>query len=151
MRDFNSDRRSGGFRRDGGRSSGGFGGRSGGFRRGGDRGGFERRGPVEMHDATCSKCGNPCKIPFRPTGERPVFCSACFEDKGSGRSMRRDSLPGLSNNNGSNMSSEQFEKINSKLDKILKVLSDLELDSDEDLDVDLADESESESQESRTE
>ncbi len=49
---------------------------------GGNRGGFggEKR---ELYDATCSTCGRDCKIPFRPSGGRPVFCSNCFEREGN--------------------------------------------------------------------
>ncbi|MFA6427360.1 MAG: CxxC-x17-CxxC domain-containing protein [Candidatus Magasanikbacteria bacterium] len=59
--------------RPGGRSFGkkSFGGKS--FSRGGDR---------PMFDAVCSKCGDDCQIPFRATGDRPVFCSNCFEKQG---------------------------------------------------------------------
>ncbi len=57
----------------------------GGNNHGGDRGGFggnnrgggERR-QVEMHKATCSNCGKPCEVPFRPDGSKPVLCSDCF-------------------------------------------------------------------------
>ncbi len=31
-----------------------------------------------MHKAVCSECGNQCDIPFKPIGNRPVFCSECF-------------------------------------------------------------------------
>src|SRR3989338_11379270 len=41
----------------------------------------------KMHDATCNKCGKRCQVPFRPTGERPVYCSDCFEKE------RGDSMP----------------------------------------------------------
>jgi CxxC-x17-CxxC domain-containing protein len=37
-----------------------------------------------MHKATCSECGNSCELPFRPSGDRPVFCSNCFEKQGGG-------------------------------------------------------------------
>lgn len=40
----------------------------------------------QMHDAICSKCGKRCQVPFRPTGERPIFCSDCF-------GKERDSMP----------------------------------------------------------
>lgn len=118
MEDFDRPR-SGGFR---GRSSGRFGGggRSGGFGgRGGFRGrdsGYDReRRPLEMHEATCAKCGKPCQVPFRPTGNKPVYCSACFETMGNSRSGR----------NGPDMSafSEKLDKINLKLDKIMKSLN----------------------------
>ncbi len=78
MKNFYKGNRSGadrgpkefGKRDSGGRSFGGgnrgFGGRDGG-------------GPTMMHKATCSKCGKECQLPFRPNGNRAVFCSACFE------------------------------------------------------------------------
>lgn len=31
-----------------------------------------------MYDAICAECGAPTKVPFQPTGERPVYCSECF-------------------------------------------------------------------------
>lgn len=67
--------------RGGGR--GGFGGGRGGF--GGGRGGFggDRARP-EMHKATCAECGNECEVPFRPTGDKPVYCSDCFKNQGGG-------------------------------------------------------------------
>lgn len=126
-----------------------FGGRGG-------SGGF--RGRVEMHDAICSKCRNECQIPFRPTGSRPVFCSKCFEKEGDSGSSRRDSRDSgrgfdsrsesrsfnkpvsiSSSNNVDN--SAQFKQINTKLDKIISILQELELDvgDEEDLTDDLDD------------
>lgn len=32
----------------------------------------------ELYDAVCAACGKPCKVPFKPTGDRPVYCSECF-------------------------------------------------------------------------
>jgi CxxC-x17-CxxC domain-containing protein len=55
----------------------------GGFNRGGFGGG-KRFPPKQMHDATCSECGADCQLPFRPTGDRPVFCSNCFDKQGNG-------------------------------------------------------------------
>ena len=31
-----------------------------------------------MYDAVCARCGKPCKVPFKPTDGRPVYCSECF-------------------------------------------------------------------------
>jgi CxxC-x17-CxxC domain-containing protein len=45
---------------------------SGGFGRGGNR------GPREMHPAVCASCGAETQVPFRPSGDRPVYCSDCF-------------------------------------------------------------------------
>lgn len=50
---------------------------------GGGRGFGASRGPRTMFEATCSECGKQCQIPFRPTGDRPVYCSNCFELKGN--------------------------------------------------------------------
>lgn len=75
----------GGFRGgNGGRPS--FGGKkSFGGGRGGDR-------DVTMHKATCSECGKTCEVPFRPTGDKPVFCKDCFGAKrdAEGGAPRRD-------------------------------------------------------------
>ena len=64
---------------DGGGGGGGFG---GGF------GGGMRR---EMHPAVCAECGKDTEVPFRPTGERPVYCSDCYRQMGprSGGSSSR--------------------------------------------------------------
>ncbi len=34
----------------------------------------------EMHDAICAECGAPTKIPFEPRNDRPIYCSACFQN-----------------------------------------------------------------------
>ena len=65
-RDFGGSR--GGPRRDGG----GYGGGSRGFR---------NDGPREMHDAVCAECGQECKVPFKPTEGRDVFCKDCYAKK----------------------------------------------------------------------
>lgn len=70
-----------------------------GFNRGGD----ERR---EMFKATCAECGKPCEVPFRPSGDRPVYCKDCFAamgpqdrddsrgpSRGPSNFQRRDSAP----------------------------------------------------------
>lgn len=50
---------------------------------------FRRRGPGgrgmdrQMHKTTCSECGNECEVPFKPTGDKPVFCNNCFGKRGS--------------------------------------------------------------------
>jgi CxxC-x17-CxxC domain-containing protein len=44
----------------------------------GGYGGGYSRGPREMFDAVCARCGKDTQVPFRPTGARPVYCSDCF-------------------------------------------------------------------------
>jgi CxxC-x17-CxxC domain-containing protein len=40
------------------------------------------RAPREMFSATCSGCGQEAQVPFQPSGEKPVYCSSCFEKRG---------------------------------------------------------------------
>jgi CxxC-x17-CxxC domain-containing protein len=32
-----------------------------------------------MHDVMCDGCGRLTQVPFVPTGNRPVYCSDCFQ------------------------------------------------------------------------
>lgn len=50
---------------------------------GGGGGGFSS-GPREMHPAVCAQCGKDTEVPFRPRGDRPVYCSDCFSQQRSG-------------------------------------------------------------------
>lgn len=52
-------------------------------------GGFDRR-PTTMFPAVCDKCGKDCQVPFKPSGDKPIYCSNCFEKEGGGRSDRSD-------------------------------------------------------------
>jgi CxxC-x17-CxxC domain-containing protein len=47
---------------------------------GGGRGGFNR-GPREMHKTTCDECKKDCEVPFKPSGDKPVYCKECFMNK----------------------------------------------------------------------
>ncbi len=42
----------------------------------------------EMFSATCSECGKKCDVPFKPSQDKPVYCSACFGMKKSGNELR---------------------------------------------------------------
>jgi CxxC-x17-CxxC domain-containing protein len=64
-----------------------------------------------MFAAVCAKCGKKCEVPFKPTGDKPVYCSDCF-GKGSKTSGQAP-----------DQSKQQFEILNSKLDKILQALT----------------------------
>ena len=73
--------------------------------RGSSRFSRDRR-PVEMTKVVCSSCGVECTVPFKPTSSKPVYCNDCFSKKGK----------------GSSNSSGDLDKINEKLDKIMKAL-----------------------------
>jgi CxxC-x17-CxxC domain-containing protein len=124
----NSDKKygKGGF--GGGKSFGGksFGGRSFGGRDG---------ARPEMHSAICSECDKECEVPFKPIGDKPIFCRSCFKAQGDrdGRDFeskkfgKRDFDDRKGGGSSSGFSSggitkEQYEKLNNKLDKILAIL-----------------------------
>ena len=46
--------------------------------RGGGGGMYQDGGPREMYPIVCAECGNEASVPFRPRGDRPVYCSDCF-------------------------------------------------------------------------
>lgn len=31
-----------------------------------------------LHKAICAECQKECEVPFRPSGDRPVYCKECF-------------------------------------------------------------------------
>ena len=95
MGNFDRGNRSGGDRggnRFGGGNGGYRGGNSGGFNRGGGnfrgnsgggfrggRGGGGNGGWQEKFEAVCDSCGKLCEVPFKPTGEKPVYCNDCYK------------------------------------------------------------------------
>ena len=34
-----------------------------------------------MHKAICADCKKECEVPFKPSGERPVYCKECFSKR----------------------------------------------------------------------
>jgi CxxC-x17-CxxC domain-containing protein len=76
---------SGGYSSGGNSYSGGGGYSSGGGSYSGG-GGYGGGGAREMFDVTCDSCGKPAKVPFQPRGDRPVYCSDCFQQQRSSRS-----------------------------------------------------------------
>lgn len=110
-----------------------------------DRRNFNRRdfgnssGPRQMHKTICDGCGRDCEVPFRPSGDKPVYCSECFEknreesgprrfeersfrkprfenkDNRQNRFDNRDTRPPQNN--------DQYNTLNIKLDKILAILT----------------------------
>jgi CxxC-x17-CxxC domain-containing protein len=35
----------------------------------------------EYFMAICNECGKEAQLPFKPRGDRPIFCSECFDKK----------------------------------------------------------------------
>lgn len=94
------------------------------------RGGRDGR-RAEMHDAVCDKCGKDCKVPFRPSGEKPIYCSDCFEGQGGRDGGRRRFGGGDRKRGGSaggdrgvSQLGEKMDAVNRKLETIIELLSE---------------------------
>ncbi len=96
-------------------------------------GGEKRFRPAELHKAICSSCGKECEVPFKPSGDKPVYCRDCFaknrshEERGFERGSRdnrneRPSFKRPEENYSQPSRSNELDAINSKLDQILKIL-----------------------------
>ncbi len=55
----------------------------GGGQRGGGRGGggYDRRPERVSYDAVCAACGVATTVPFKPSGDRPVYCRDCYRQR----------------------------------------------------------------------
>ena len=42
------------------------------------QGGSMSGGPREMFEAVCASCGINTTVPFKPRGDRPVYCRTCY-------------------------------------------------------------------------
>jgi len=69
-----------------------------------------------MFYAVCDECGDDCEVPFRPSKDKPIFCSKCFESVG-GKNKKGGNNDGVSN--------EKFEELNSKVDKMMGILDSM--------------------------
>ena len=115
MRNFTRDNRSGGGRSFGKRNFGGN----------------RDKKSLQKYDAICNNCGKECQLPFKPTGERPVYCRECFAEMGGGdtnRSYGRDNrgqslFQKPKESKQTSVTPEQFTQLNAKLDRILQLLT----------------------------
>lgn len=90
-------------------------------------------GRSQMFEAVCANCGKKCEVPFRPNGQKPVYCRDCFgkQDRPStgGSFQRRDFAPrppfrpphGHTEQRDGRIDDikRQLEMLNSKLDQLL--------------------------------
>ena len=73
------------------------------------RSGFDDK---KLFQAVCASCGKNCEVPFRPTGGKPIYCNQCFGKGGTGSGKGSEQI-----------TRQQFEVLNAKLDKILKAVA----------------------------
>jgi CxxC-x17-CxxC domain-containing protein len=38
-------------------------------------------GQRETHAATCAECGEETQVPFKPRGDKPVYCRDCYQKR----------------------------------------------------------------------
>ena len=103
-----------------------------GDKRGGNRRSFGGRNndDRQMFEAVCSSCGKPCKVPFQPSGNKPVYCSDCFdrENQGGGqgrfddRRRERPDYGGSRSGGGDYQTVMLLKEISSKLERIFMIL-----------------------------
>jgi len=39
----------------------------------------------QLYNVTCATCGKQAQVPFKPTGDRPVYCRDCYMEQRKGR------------------------------------------------------------------
>ena len=59
-----------------------------------------------MHKAICADCHKECEVPFKPSGDRPVYCKECFSKHKIGSPEGR---PAASYKGGGNPPKERFD------------------------------------------
>jgi CxxC-x17-CxxC domain-containing protein len=61
---------------------------------------------LKTYSAVCDECGNSCELPFKPSSDKPVYCSDCFKKKQRESSSRfggrQSDRSNFRNNNQSN-------------------------------------------------
>ena len=70
--------------------------------------GDSRRGPREMFEITCEQCGKTDTVPFKPKGDRPVYCADCFRKQKEQSGSQEQSQPEVQEESaGQNIPKEQ--------------------------------------------
>ena len=92
----------------------------------------------QKFDAVCSNCGKKCQVPFRPDGEKPVYCKDCFDmprkamtgkkkfSTSSATSFNAPASAGSSVAGGKSIAdlTRQIAAMNTKIDTMLKILTE---------------------------
>ncbi len=104
------------------------------------RNGDRRFGTASKHRAVCAECGKDCEVPFKPSGDKPVYCSSCFENVDPNRENRdtRDSKGSYEKSKNSfdmSLINDQLISVNTKLEKLIKILTPVKEDIDKEKEV----------------
>ena len=91
--------------------------------------------PPQLFPAICSECGKACQLPFRPNGQKPVYCNDCFSRNkakapaAAGNFTPKTFQPAPASNsqpardNRIDEIKKQLDAVQSKLDSILQAVS----------------------------
>ena len=101
-----------------GRDSGRMSFDSGPKRFGGQNSGYSGFEQKQMFRTQCDQCGDPCEVPFRPSGEKPVYCSDCFGHGGDARVKHSGKNKPAHND----QLMDQFVQLNQKLDTLIELI-----------------------------
>jgi len=81
----------------------------------------------KLYPAVCDNCGNNCEVPFKPTSDKPIYCSQCFGDKRSSNRRHTSGKPVQHSHLQTNPDVKNLEKkltqLEEKVDKILSLLN----------------------------
>ncbi len=92
-------------------------------------GGGRHQKTAQKFDAVCSNCGRSCQVPFRPDGEKPVYCKNCFDAPQSAHPALKKNSPAAAERSapgggGKTIAdlTRQIAAMNAKIDTMLKIL-----------------------------
>lgn len=84
-----------------------------------------------MHTSVCAQCRESCQVPFKPRGDKPVYCNSCFGGRlDSSRDTRnnfskprefRGEKPSLSLNNSKLIG--KIDELIDKLDQVVRLMA----------------------------
>jgi CxxC-x17-CxxC domain-containing protein len=93
----------------------------------------ESGGAFQKFDAICSNCGKKCQVPFRPDGQKPVYCKDCFGTPREALAGKKKFSPSPASFSASAGAAggksiadltRQIAAMNAKIDTMLKLLTD---------------------------
>jgi len=84
-----------------------------------DRNSRGRREEKRMYDAVCCECGRDFELPFRPSGDRAVYCEGCFD--GGKKELNHSSH---SEEDLTEYFEEKFANLEAKLDAVVRLLAE---------------------------
>jgi len=88
----------------------------------GARNGERSGGSFQKFDAICSNCGKKCQVPFRPDGEKPVYCKDCFGAPREALASKKNA-PATGGKSIADLT-RQIAAMNIKIDTVLKLLQE---------------------------